>query len=59
MLDYANSKCRITGEVCTAWSEIAGCGLVRCKFEKKEDPEWMQRMLRTFMGEGHESVCMR
>lgn len=50
MFDYANSKCRITREVCTAWSEIAGCGLVRCKFEKKEEPEWKQRMLRTFLG---------
>lgn len=26
--------CRITGKVCTAWSETAGCGLVRCKFVK-------------------------
>ena len=24
--------CRITGKICTAWSETAGCGLVRCKF---------------------------
>ena len=34
--------CRITGKVCTAWSETAGCGLVRCKFvEKKGGDEGM------------------
>ena len=34
--------CRITGKVCTAWSETAGCGLVRCKFvEDKGGDEGM------------------
>ncbi len=34
--------CRITGKVCTAWSETAGCGLVRCKFvEEKGGDEGM------------------
>lgn len=30
-------KCRITEKICTAWSEVAGCGLVRCKFMEKKD----------------------
>ena len=28
--------CRITGKMCTAWSETAGCGLVRCKFVEEK-----------------------
>ena len=30
-------SCRITGKICDAWSDVAGCGLVRCKFVKKKD----------------------
>lgn len=30
-------NCRITGKICSAWSEVAGCGLVRCKFMEKKD----------------------
>lgn len=36
MTDYANSKCRITGQMCTAWSDVDGCGLVRCKFVEEK-----------------------
>ena len=28
-------SCRITGKICDAWSDVAGCGMVRCKFVKK------------------------
>lgn len=30
-------SCRITGKICDAWSDVAGCGLVRCKFVEKKD----------------------
>ena len=28
--------CRITGKMCTVWSETAGCGLIRCKFVEEK-----------------------
>lgn len=30
-------SCKITGKICDAWSDVAGCGLVRCKFVEKKD----------------------
>lgn len=32
-------KCKITGQICTGWNEVYGCGRVYCKFKKKPEPE--------------------
>lgn len=36
MSDYSSCKCRITGKMCEMWSEVAGCGLVFCKFKERK-----------------------
>ena len=47
--------CRITGQMCTAWSDVAGCGLVRCKFVEEKGGDKMVTDSRKSCPMRHES----
>ena len=35
------SECKFTGQECSAWSDVYGCGLVRCKDAPTTKPKQM------------------